>query len=133
MSDEKKKLRADYMREYYRKQTPEQRAKRLAKVAQYRAKNREKLNAKQREYIKENPQSNEARKRHNRKYRENNKEKYAAHYAVAQALIHGTLIRPSSCRCGNRGRLEAHHEDYAKQLEVDFLCVPCHKEKHRKE
>lgn len=54
---------------------------------------------------------------------------------VYYALITGRLKRPKRCsRCGkNPGRkangnpkVEAHHEDHGKPLDVTWLCVDCH-------
>ena len=46
---------------------------------------------------------------------------------ATQALKRGKLVAPSICKnCEKRRRLEMHHEDYAKPLEVVFLCRPCH-------
>ena len=33
-------------------------------------------------------------------------------------------------RCGADKNVEAHHEDYSKPLEVNWLCVTCHGHKH---
>ena len=55
-----------------------------------------------------------------------------AHRAVANALKTGALVRPGWCQdCGATGKLEAHHDDYSRPLDVDFLCVKCHREVHR--
>ena len=32
--------------------------------------------------------------------------------------------------CGATGRLDRHHEDYAKPLEIQTLCRSCHKKRH---
>lgn len=46
------------------------------------------------------------------------------------ALIKG-LIKRSPCEvCGFRG--DAHHDDYAKPLEVRWLCRSCHQKHHVK-
>ncbi len=51
-----------------------------------------------------------------------------ARRAVERAVRSGKLIRPMFCQlCLGIGRIEAHHEDYTKQLEVVWLCSPCHK------
>jgi hypothetical protein len=61
------------------------------------------------------------------RWRERNREKHAAHNAVARALASGKLERPEQCaECGETSRLEAHHADYAKKLEVVWLCRYCH-------
>ena len=53
-----------------------------------------------------------------------------AHTAVASALKHGILVRPDACsECGNAGRIEAHHADYERLLDVEWLCVPCHRQR----
>lgn len=61
-------------------------------------------------------------------YRHSNREKVAAHRAVYAAIKSGELKKPKSCAwCGNSFcRIEAHHEDYSKPLEVLWLCPSCH-------
>ena len=62
-------------------------------------------------------------------YFRSTKEAQRAHSAVRRALESGKLIRPDSCsRCGRGHRvIEAAHHDYAKLLEVDWLCRSCHR------
>lgn len=61
-------------------------------------------------------------------YRANNPEAYHAHTAVNNAVRDGRLKKPEYCaRCGGGGRvIHAHHHDYSKPLEVEWLCVVCH-------
>lgn len=56
-------------------------------------------------------------------------ERLAAHVAVRNALRAGTLTRPDACvRCGSVTRwLDAHHADYKKPLDVEWLCRTCHR------
>lgn len=55
------------------------------------------------------------------------KERQRARKKVEYAVRVGRLIRPTACdRCGAGGRIEAHHRDYAKPLEVEWLCSQCH-------
>lgn len=56
----------------------------------------------------------------------------AAHGAVARALRKGTLRRESCRHCGAEGA-HAHHHDYARPLDVEWLCVPCHRSLHAAE
>jgi DNA-binding transcriptional regulator YiaG len=54
-----------------------------------------------------------------------------AHRAVRWALTTGALERPECCEtCGRAVRLDAHHEDYARALDVRWLCRRCHGRVH---
>lgn len=54
-----------------------------------------------------------------------------AHQKVANALKYGELIRPNICeRCGMATYTYAHHEDYRKPLQVQWLCDSCHAKRH---
>jgi len=68
-------------------------------------------------------------KHSNRKYRINNKIKIKAHKKVARALIIGELIK-LPCHICDDPDSHAHHEDYSKPLEVFWLCVLHHAERH---
>lgn len=49
--------------------------------------------------------------------------------AVGTALTQGRLVRQSCEQCGH-AKAQAHHDDYAKPLEVRWLCVSCHRVWH---
>lgn len=60
-----------------------------------------------------------------------------AYSRLNNALESGKIVRPAFCeRCGRdpgldrlgRSRIEGHHEDHSKPLEVQWLCDGCHKE-----
>lgn len=62
-----------------------------------------------------------------------NPEKRAAHVAVGNALRYGKLVKgpcekESTGEC--RGRVQAHHDDCSKPLEVRWMCVGHHNEEH---
>ena len=61
-----------------------------------------------------------------KKSRERFPEKFKARYVLNNAIRDGKIVRPLMCRCGSTGRIEAHHIDYSKPLEVIWLCKPCH-------
>lgn len=63
------------------------------------------------------------------RWRETNKTKRAAHVLLGNALRAGKIERRPCEMCGNR-RAHAHHEDYAKPLEVTWLCARHHREVH---
>lgn len=69
----------------------------------------------------------------NARYRERNSEKYNAHKKLTAAVDCGRITRPTKCSdCGSFGKVEAHHEDYSRPLDVLWLCGPCHRLRHRK-
>lgn len=60
-----------------------------------------------------------------------NPTKKNAYMAIDAAIRAGMMVRPSVCSgCGcsdDEHRIEAHHYDYAKPLDVIWLCTPCHR------
>lgn len=65
-----------------------------------------------------------------RKYKAKSPEKYVARSAVGNALRSGRLVRQPCERCGATERVEAHHEDYSRPLDVNWLCKDCHAQRH---
>lgn len=53
-----------------------------------------------------------------------------AHHIVAAAIRDGALRRSPCVVCGNE-KADAHHDDYAKPLEVTWLCRSHHLQHHR--
>ncbi len=52
--------------------------------------------------------------------------------AVGYQVLIGKLI-PQPCElCGNVFRTVAHHEDYDKPLDINWLCCSCHRHVHTK-
>lgn len=50
---------------------------------------------------------------------------------LAYHIKKGTIVRPDNCQaCGDEGIPHGHHDDYSKPLDVEWLCVPCHKLEH---
>ena len=57
--------------------------------------------------------------------------KYKAKNMLNNALRDGKLTKPVLCQyCGTYSTLHGHHCDYSKPLDVQWLCVPCHKQWH---
>lgn len=54
-----------------------------------------------------------------------------AHAEVGRALCAGTLVRQPCEVCG-AAKVEGHHEDYSKPLQVEWLCHRHHVERHGK-
>lgn len=61
--------------------------------------------------------------------------KHNAHVKVEAAVRRGDLVRPLACQiCGISDRaIHAHHPNYAKPLDVQWLCAPCHGLLHARE
>jgi hypothetical protein len=65
------------------------------------------------------------------RYRRRFPRKAKARSVVSHALRDGKIARPAHCEgCGKRRKTQAHHEDYAKPLEIVWLCRPCHLTRH---
>lgn len=63
-----------------------------------------------------------------RKHRERHPEKYAARTAVGNAIRDGRLVRGPCRHCRTTVRVQAHHHDYSKPLDVEWECFRCHRE-----
>lgn len=65
------------------------------------------------------------------KYRAKYPDKNNAHIKVNNEVRAGRLQRPTLCeRCGKKPLyMEASHSDYARPLDVEWLCEDCHTSK----
>jgi hypothetical protein len=64
-------------------------------------------------------------------WKANHPEAIAAHTILQKAVRAGTIIKPNKCsQCHKIKRLSAHHNNYNKPLEIEWLCSSCHKLKH---
>lgn len=61
------------------------------------------------------------------------RERRKAYNALWNEIHRGRMVRPDVCsQCGGTGqRIEAHHRDHSKPLEVEWLCSGCHGAKRR--
>lgn len=65
-------------------------------------------------------------------WKKRNPQKSAAHSLVLYAIRTGIMKKPEKCEeCNMNNKLEAHHNDYLKPLEVNWLCKNCHANKHK--
>ena len=89
----------------------------------------EKHSARERQRRLDNPMPG---REHARRQRHETPEIAAAHQAVKRAKMRGDLVPADKCeRCDKpHSRMNAHHEDYSKQLEVEWLCPSCHNRHH---
>lgn len=85
-------------------------------VEKYRAHDRARGNRQDYDYVK--------------KYREENPKKYKAHTAVGNALRSGKIKKEPCEVCGTKANIVGHHDDYAKPLDVRWLCQAHHIQWH---
>ena len=98
-------------------------------ATKHRSKNIEKV----REYDKlrsKNPERQKARIAVTKAWRHEDSRRAKCHNAVSRAITSGKLVRQNCERCNNENSL-AHHEDYDRPLEVNWLCQICHKQRHK--
>lgn len=55
--------------------------------------------------------------------------RHEARWKTRRAIASGKLTRQPCEVCGEP-KTQAHHEDYTKPLEVQWLCVSCHRARH---
>ena len=123
--------RAEYLRWRYWKDIDKSRKESRDRVRLWRKNNPEK--ARKRDKI-EREKYKERRAAYNKEYQKHyrkDKEKYIARMELNNAIKLGKVIRPDICEnCNEKGFIEAHHTDYKKTLEVEWLCIICHSKKH---
>lgn len=57
--------------------------------------------------------------------------KRKAQWMVSNAIRSNKYIKPKLCQvCENDRKLEGHHDDYSKPLDIVWLCKPCHRKYH---
>lgn len=68
---------------------------------------------------------------HNERYKRQDRRKLHARWNLYYAVRTGKITRPNVCEaagCNRTGtRLQAHHDDYDKPLEVRWYCGSCHR------
>lgn len=92
------------------------RRNRLDNVEYYREYDRARGNRQTTQYLKE--------------YREKYPKKYLAHTIIGNAVRDGLLFKQPCEDCGEIDGVHAHHDDYAKPLNVRWLCPVHHKKWH---
>lgn len=101
-----------------------------ARNRRFKLKNADKIAKQGAEYRKRN------RAKINQRYRDRyatETEKYKARTQLGYAIRNGNLTRPNFCeKCGKQTTPQGHHHDYSKPLEVQWLCQQCHSFEHRK-
>ena len=87
----------------------------------------EKKRLRQRAYYARN---RELEKQRMRDRYQRDKPKFRARQAVSRAIKAGKLSRGPCVKCEATDKIQAHHPDYSKPLEVVWLCPKCHGLEH---
>ena len=115
---------AEHYKQYRKQRYAENREEDMLRSKAWIEANREKHNA----YCKKwNNNHADERIEYLRQYRAENPDKYHATSKVNHLIEKGKLTKPMACEvCGKVGRVEAHHDDYSKPLDVVWCCKKCH-------
>lgn len=146
MSERAAEKRRVYQREWIRKkrESPEFREiVRLRMIERNAARNKDRAYLDSVNERKKRTRSNEKNRARERRssaaYRARYPDKNAAKGSLCAAVRSGRIVRPTVCSaCGEtpqpgsdgRTQIHGHHPDYSKPLEVEWLCVTCHKKRH---
>ncbi len=118
-------------------------AEKIKKInIEYARKNKDKVNSNHRKWYEENFEIVKEQRENQRvrirewakKYTKQDhiREKLKANRLLNYNVSTGKIIRPLTCSlCGNERKLEGHHHDYNKPLDVIWVCRKCHVMIHR--
>lgn len=69
---------------------------------------------------------------HRKNWRSKNQEKVWCYQQLQHAVQKGDVLKSATCQtCGATDvRIEGHHPEYSKPLDVMWLCSPCHRDLH---
>lgn len=116
----------------------EARKNRNDNIDEYRAKDRKRANEPKRvklrkevaERWKNDPELKKRSAEFKKAWQNKNAIKRAAHIITGNAISRGDLLKQPCEVCGKK-KVDAHHDDYEKPLEVRWLCKKHHAEHHK--
>lgn len=76
------------------------------------------------------PERKEHSARISAQWRKDHPEAYRAQTAVNNAIRDKRLVKQPCSICGTDKHVHGHHKDYAKPLDVTWLCAKCHHRVH---
>ena len=125
---------ATYCKEHWKERTKNNRLKKLDYYLEYdRERGSDPSRVAMRKAYYQTAQGKAAANKAKRTHVGRNPIKRKASNMVTNAVRGGKIKKESSCEnCASTGRLNGHHDDYAKPLDVRWLCSKCHKDWHSK-
>lgn len=118
-----------------KKDVAEHRERNIERIKEYdrNRPNKEERNERLKEAQKirmKDPEYRENANKRKKDWLDRNTVKKAAHIITGNAIRDGKLIRSPCEKCGNQ-KVDAHHDDYEKPLNVRWLCRKCHAQHHK--
>lgn len=99
---------------------------------QHYIENRERIISRVKKY-RSSDQGRKNKSKTNKVYYEKYPEKIRATRAINNGIRDKKVFKPETCEeCGLKAKVQGHHDDYSKPLEVRWLCEPCHTHHHTK-
>lgn len=127
---------------YQKKYDENHRVEKRAHERKYYKKNRQLKLDKYRIWLRENPgyfkyyykQNRQKKLAIDKRWRDKNPDRIKAYITFRKAILKGKIIKPVRCSmCGECSpKIQGHHSDYTKPLEVIWVCHPCHAHIHKK-
>lgn len=109
-----------------RKNDPCWAQKRKLQNHRYHMENREAIAERKKKWF-ESEVGKKSHRESSRKWKKQNTLKVLAHSAVERAVKRGELVPKERCEvCNSKHKIEAHHPDHRKKLQVIWLCKHCH-------
>jgi hypothetical protein len=99
--------------------------------ARYREANREKIREDDKKFYEENT---DKRCQYQKNHKSENAYKWECYKVYNKAINNGELVRSKKCQiCSSKkGKMDGHHHDYSKPLDVIWVCKECHMLIHAK-
>lgn len=125
--EKRKAYHAEYIKKWDAKNKDKRRESTKRSMQKWRDENPERAAIKMRNWRSENKEKSIA---HVNQYKKSNPEKAKAHSIVKKAIRKKELMRMPCEVCGNI-KSQAHHENYNRPLDVNWLCQKHHSERHK--
>lgn len=142
---EAKQKNPDVYKKTAKKSYLKHREERIRKNGIWQKENAEKVNELHRDWYAKNKDELIEKRRERttyeqkKKWNENQKSledyarKHRAHCLLNKYIGQGKIIKPERCQiCDSKRKIEGHHHDYDKPLEVIWVCRACHAAIHRR-
>ncbi len=109
-------------------------ARAKANSTRWHRENRDRARELKRIWKAKNPRTKDEMNRLQRNWRKDNPGRARANQVLQKAVVLKKIEKPNKCEDCNKdvsqNILHGHHENYSRPLEVNWLCPPCHGDRH---